>query len=135
MLISSVPQAPNPAFGNGSDSVVTFDGSTDYAAFISIWQHVYADAGCGGDNDLGFQWRHRQTTATAMNPTNFSLRARYSISNAGTITAAGASATSSTGANTEPAQALAALWVVAAQAAMAPRLTQTGQMAPIRTSH
>ena len=60
MLISPIPQAPNPAFGNGSDGAVTFDGSTDYASFSSRSGSTYTLTFRLRDNDRGQQWRDRE---------------------------------------------------------------------------
>ena len=96
MLISPIPQAPNPAFGNGSDGAVTFDGSTDYASFSSrsgstytLTRSVYATT---------IVVNNGVTVKTVgSGPTNMPIVARYSITNNGTISAKGADASGPTG--------------------------------------
>ena len=95
MLISPIQQAPNPAFGNGSDGAVTFDGSTDYASFSSrsgstytLTRSVYATT-IVVNNGVTLK-------VVGSGPTNMPMIARYSITNNGTIDARGANASGST---------------------------------------
>ena len=96
MLISPISQAPNPAFGNGSDGAVTFDGSTDYASFSSrsgstytLTRSVYATTIVVNNGVM--------VKVVGSGPTNMPIIARYSITNNGTISAKGADASGSTG--------------------------------------
>ena len=96
MLISPIPQAPNPAFGNGSDGAVTFDGSTDYASFSSrsgstytLTRSVYATTIVVNSGVT--------VKTVGSGPTNMPIIARYSITNNGTISAKGTDASGSTG--------------------------------------
>lgn len=96
MLISPIPQAPNPAFGNGIDGAVVFDGSTDYAAFASrsgstytLTRAIYAST-IVINNGVTVK-------VVGSGPTNMPMIARYSITNNGTIDARGASASGSAG--------------------------------------